>query len=83
MPGMQAIMFGNPPVPTLLLQFRNEPPDNSNAYALSPSVFLIFQGSALAQLYVTDVYATIADMADEPGAPSPSAPAKRPWWKFW
>jgi len=83
MPAMQAIMFGNPPVPTLLLQFREEPPDNRNAYALSPNVFLIFQGSALSQLYVTDVNATIADMADEAGAPPPSAPSKRPWWKFW
>lgn len=83
MPGMRSVMFGNTPVPTLLLQFREEPPDNRTAYALSPDVFLIFQGDELAQLYVTDVYATIADMADEAGIPSPSAPTKRPWWKFW
>jgi hypothetical protein len=63
MPGMQAIMFGNPPVPTLLLMFRQESPDNRTAYALSPNVFLIFQGSELAQLYVTDVYAVIRDVA--------------------
>ena len=62
MPGMQAIMFGNPAVPTLLLQFRQEPPDNRTAYALSPNVFLIFQGPELSQLYVTDVYAVIADV---------------------
>ncbi len=57
--------------------------DNRNAYALSPNVFLIFQDDTLAQLYVTDVYAAIADMADEGGAPPSSAPAKRPWWKIW
>jgi hypothetical protein len=60
MPGMHAIMFGNPPVPTLLLQFREEPPNNRTAYALSQNVFLIFQGQELAHLYVTDVYAVIA-----------------------
>jgi hypothetical protein len=63
MPGMHAIMFGNPPVPTLLLNFKKEPPDNRVAYALSPNVFLLFQGDELAQLYVTDVYAVIADVA--------------------
>jgi hypothetical protein len=62
MPAMDAIMFGNPPVPTLLLRFREEPPDSRTAYALSPNVFLIFQGSELADLYVTDVYAVIADV---------------------
>jgi hypothetical protein len=82
MPGMQALMLGNPPVPTLLRQFREEPPDNRNAYALSPNVFLIFQRGALAQLHVTDAYATVADMADEAKAPPPPAPTK-PWWKFW
>src|SRR5260370_42379463 len=50
MPGMQAIMFGNPPVPTLLLQFRENPPDNRTAYALSPNVYLVFQGHELALL---------------------------------
>src|SRR5262245_39144565 len=55
MPAMHAIMFGQPPVPTLLLLFKDEPPDNRTAYALSPNVFLIFQGHELAQLYVTDV----------------------------
>jgi hypothetical protein len=62
MPGMQALMFGNPPVPTLLLQFRPEPPDNRTAFALSPNVFLIFQGRELALLYVLDVYAVIAEV---------------------
>ena len=62
MPGMRAVMFGDPPVPTLLLQFREEPPDNRTAYALSPNVFLIFQGQELAQLYVFDVYKVIADV---------------------
>lgn len=62
MPAMHAIMFGQPPVPTLLLLFKDEPPDNRTAYALSPNVFLIFQGRELAQLYVTDVYAVIAEV---------------------
>ena len=48
MPGMQAIQFGNPPVPTLLLQFREQPPDNNTAFALAPDVYLIFQGPELA-----------------------------------
>ena len=63
MPGMHAIMFGDPPVPTLLLAFRPEPPDNRTAYAISPNVYLIFQGRELAQLYVFDVYAVIPDVA--------------------
>lgn len=62
MPGMHAIMFGNPAVPTLLLQFREQPPDNNTAYALSPNVFLIFQGPELALLYVFDVYKVIAEV---------------------
>ena len=32
------------------------------AYALSPNVFLIFQGSELALLYVCDVYKVIAEV---------------------
>jgi hypothetical protein len=62
MPGMHAIMFGDPPVPTLLLLFREEPPDNRTACALSPNVFLVFQGDELAQLYVTDVYKVIPEV---------------------
>jgi hypothetical protein len=62
MPKMHAIQFGNPPVPTLLLRFREEPPDTRTAYALSPHVFLIFQDCALAQLYVTDVYRVFAEV---------------------
>src|SRR5262249_19386278 len=62
MPGMHAVMFGNPPVPTLLLQFREQPPDNRTAYALSPNVYLIFQGPELALLYVFDVYKVIAEV---------------------
>lgn len=62
MPGMHAVMFGDPPVPTLLLQFREQPPDNRTAYGLSPNVFLIFQGPELALLYVFDVYKVIAEV---------------------
>lgn len=62
MPGMHATMFGNPPVPTLLLQFRQQPPDNRKAWAISPNVFMIFQGEELAQLYVTDVYSVIPEV---------------------
>jgi hypothetical protein len=62
MPAMRAILFGQPPVPTLLLSFKEEPPDNRVAYALSPNVFLVFHGDELAHLYVTDVYAVIADV---------------------
>jgi hypothetical protein len=62
MPGMHAIMFGNPPVPTLLLQFRAKPPDNRTAYALSPDVYLTFQGGELALLYIFDVYRVIAEV---------------------
>ncbi|HEY2586956.1 MAG TPA: hypothetical protein VGI81_14520 [Tepidisphaeraceae bacterium] len=62
MPGMHAIMFANAPVPTLLLQFRAEPPDTNTAYALSPNVWLIFQGRELALLYVFDVYKVIAEV---------------------
>jgi hypothetical protein len=63
MPGMQAIMFGDPPVPTLLLLFKEEPPDTQTAYALSPNVFLVFQDGELAQLYVTDAPAMIPGAA--------------------
>ncbi len=62
MPAMHAIMFGNPPKPTLLMQFREEPPDNRTAYGLCPNVYLIFQGGELAQLHVVDVYAMIAEV---------------------
>ena len=62
MPGMHAITFGNPAVPTLLLQFREQPPDNRTAYALAPNVYLIFQGPELALLYVCDVYKMIAEV---------------------
>ena len=62
MPGMQAIMWGNPPAPTMLLQFRAEPPGNRTAYALSPNVYLIFRGRELALLYVFDVYSVIAEV---------------------
>ena len=51
---------GNPPVPTVLLQFREEPADNRTAWALSPNVFLVFQGDELAHLFVLDVYQVIA-----------------------
>jgi hypothetical protein len=78
MPGMEAIMFGNPPVPTLLVRFKEEPPDNRTAYALGPNVFLVFQGHELAHLYVTDVYAVIPDV-DSETAPQP----RKPWWRFW
>jgi hypothetical protein len=62
MPSMHAIMFGQQPVPTLLLKFREEPPDTRTLYALSPNVFLAFRGHELAQLYVTDVYSVIAEV---------------------
>jgi|SRR5262245_37126370 len=63
MPRMQAIMFGNPPSPTLLLQFREQPPDNRTAYALSPNVYLIFQGTELGLLYVCNVDKMFAEPA--------------------
>lgn len=62
MPAMHAIMFGTPAVPTLLLQFREELPENRTAYALAPNVYLIFQGPELALLYVCDVYNMIAEV---------------------
>ena len=62
MPGMHAIQFGNPAVPTLLLRFREQPPDNNTAYALAPDVYLIFQGPELALMYVCDVYKNIAEV---------------------
>jgi hypothetical protein len=62
MPAMHAIRFGDPAMPTLLLQFREQPPDNRTAYALSPNVFLILQGPELALLYVFDVYKIIAEV---------------------
>lgn len=62
MPRMHAIQFGSPPVPTLLVQFCEEPPDNNTAYALAPAVYLIFQGPELALLYVCDVCKNIADV---------------------
>ena len=61
MPGMQRSCSATPPC-LVCSQFRQEPPDNRTAYALSPNVFLIFQGPELSQLYVTDVYAVIADV---------------------
>jgi hypothetical protein len=63
MPEMHAIRFGDPPVPTLLLRFRPDPPDNRTAYTIAPNVFLVFQGEELAELYVTDVYRLIAEVA--------------------
>lgn len=62
MPRMAAIMFGEPAVPTLLLQFSDEPPGSRTAHALAPNVYLVFEGPALAQLYVCDVYEMIADV---------------------
>lgn len=62
MPGFHAIMRGNPPVPTLLLTFKDELPENNTAYALSPNVFLAFDDGQLAQLYITDVYNVIDDV---------------------
>lgn len=62
MPSMHAIGFGNPAVPTLMLQFREEPPDNRTAYALAPDVYLIFQGPELSLLYICDVYKNIAEV---------------------
>jgi hypothetical protein len=63
MPRMQAIMFGNPTVPTLIVRFREQPPDNRTAYALAPNVYLIFQGPLLALLYVCDVDKMFAEVA--------------------
>jgi hypothetical protein len=62
MPAMQAIMFGNPPAPALLVQFREQPPDNRTASALAPDVYLIFQGPELALLYVCNAYKNIAEL---------------------
>jgi hypothetical protein len=62
MPGMHAILFGNPGVPTLLMQFSAEPPDNLTAWAISPNVYMIFQNGALSQMYITDVYSMIAEV---------------------
>jgi len=62
MPAMQAIMFGNPPAPALVVQFREQPPDNRTAYALAPDVFLLFQGPELALLYVCNAYKNIAEL---------------------
>jgi hypothetical protein len=59
MPGMHAIMFGEPPVPTLLISYKQEPLENRTAYGLSPHVFLVFNGPDLASLYVIDVNKTI------------------------
>ena len=63
MPDMHAIQFGNPAVPTLLLRFREQPPDDDTAHAIAPDVYLIFQGPELALLYVCDVYKNIAEVA--------------------
>jgi hypothetical protein len=62
MPKMHAILFGNPPLPTLMLQFREQPPDNNTAYGLSPNVYLTFHGPELALLYVYDVYKIIEEV---------------------
>jgi hypothetical protein len=62
MPAMHAILFGNPPVPTLLLRFREEPTDTRTMWALSPNVFLVFHDGELAHLYVADVYSVIAEV---------------------
>jgi len=59
---MRAIMFGDPPLPALVLQFREQPPDNRDAYALGPNVYLIFEGPELALLYVCDVYKVIEEV---------------------
>ncbi|QDT42751.1 hypothetical protein Pan241w_28400 [Gimesia alba] len=63
MPSMHAIMHGDPPVPTLLLNFNEGPPDNQIAYVLAPNVFLLFHQGKLAQLYVTDVYNSIEEVS--------------------
>jgi hypothetical protein len=62
MPGLHPLMLGNPQKPSLLIQFRDEPPDNRTAYAISPNVYLVFHGTELAQLYIFDVHAVIADV---------------------
>jgi hypothetical protein len=63
MPSIHAIQFGTPAVPTLLLRFREQPPDDNTAYAIAPDVYLIFQGPELALHYVCDVYKNIAEVA--------------------
>src|SRR5271166_1106983 len=59
MPEMLATRTGEPPVPTLLMKFKQEALENRVAYALSPNVFLLFHGNELAQLHVTNVRASI------------------------
>ncbi|QDU07330.1 hypothetical protein [Gimesia aquarii] len=63
MPPMHAIMHGDPPIPTLLLNFKEGPPDNHTAYVVAPNVFLLFHQGKLAQLYVTDVYNSMEEVS--------------------
>ncbi|MBN2390105.1 MAG: hypothetical protein JXR84_05255 [Anaerolineae bacterium] len=45
MPAMQAIMFGNPLAPSLLLVFKESGLQDATAYGLSPNVYLVFDDS--------------------------------------
>lgn len=62
MPAVEAIMFGKPQVPSLLIVFKESNIQKLTAYGLSPNVYLVFDGADLARLYITDVYAVVADV---------------------
>jgi hypothetical protein len=62
MPAIQAIKFGNPPVPSLLIVFKEFNPQKLTAYGLSPNVFLVFDEAVLARLYITDVYSVMTNV---------------------
>jgi hypothetical protein len=61
-PEMRAIKTGEPPQPTLLIEFKPYPLKSRTAYGLSPNVYLVFHDGELAELYIHDVYAMIADV---------------------
>jgi hypothetical protein len=61
-PGMNAIMFGQPPKPTLLITFKEGGQRDGTAYALSPDVFLTYDGDELAYVYILDVYSVLSDV---------------------
>lgn len=62
MPALHAIVFGNRAVPTLLIVFKEFNPPTLTAHALNPNVFLVFDGTDLARLYVLDVYSVLNDV---------------------
>ncbi len=62
MPALYTIKWGNPPLPSLLIVFKEYNPPKLTAYALDPNVFLVFAEDVLARLYIRDIDSVIPNV---------------------